>query len=185
MSHTVVWFNKGRVRVSYQCAATAHTQTMCSPQHVLKSPHSLLCSANSDPLFAIPASNYDITFSPFPSPQPVRQWLQAPTAVPKIILRNKGGCVKVFIRWKPETASHSKYFQTYMGEKIDLWNTAKNKNFLWTKAESSLFFCQRELDKKNGWMWMADWGHATDRLLSNTAFTATRWLLIKQLYWQW
>lgn len=148
MGHTVVWFIKGYV--SLITVLQQHTHKQCALHNTpLKSPHSLLCSANSDPLFAIPASNNNITFSPFPSPWPVRQGSQAPTAGPKIIVCNKDGCVSVYqVKTRNDIS-----FKTLTN--IDRW-----KNW-----DMSLI--------TNGWLrlWMADWGHAPDRLLPHTVFS--------------
>lgn len=54
--------------IPYQGAATAQANTMCSLNMLLKSPCSSLCSENSDPLFTIPASNYDTILT---TPEPL------------------------------------------------------------------------------------------------------------------
>lgn len=109
----------------------------------------------------------------FPSPWPLRLGSQASAAIPKIIPHDKDSCVEAFIRWKPEAVSYSntsEYTQVRKMRQIQNISTGK-------KVKAAIYFSLKESWLTNGCVWMADRGHAPDRILPNTAFTATRGLI--------
>lgn len=131
------------------------------------------------PLFTIPASNYDITFSPFPSPWPAEQGSQAPAAVPKIMLCNKAGCVDVFIGWKTVAVSYSNT-STYTQVR-KLWSIYRGQRETRLLEKSDLFEPKWELVDKwlnvNGWL-----GSCTRHASSEYCFHNYKWALLEVIH---
>lgn len=80
------------------CCHNTGSHTQCALNNaLLKSPCSSLCSGNSDPLFTIPASNYDTTFSLPPSPWPVQAGSWAMGVISKTIPHIRHGYIEAIL----------------------------------------------------------------------------------------
>lgn len=98
MSYTMVWFNKEWASLIRVLQLRKHTHAQCALHNTpLKSPYSSLCSGNSDPLFTIPASNYNSTLSPSPSPWLVQAGSWAISVIYKTIPCMRHGYIEAIL----------------------------------------------------------------------------------------
>lgn len=150
----------------------------------LKSPYSSLCSENSDPLFTIPASNYNTSFSLFPSPQPVQAGSWAMSVIFKDntlhqTWQHRGHFV--FIRQMPEAASHSKHTHIYSYCMTQKQQMSICQGLMWPYGNrSGSEMCRREnlycCPHDRSLIITNDWGHTPDRTHPHPS-QQLRWLI--------
>lgn len=141
MSNTLLWYNKGWASLIMVLPHHRHTQCALH-KTLLKSPCSSLCSENSDPLFTIPASNYNTTFSLPPSPWPVQAGSWATGIISKTILHIRHGYIEAILCL---SGKHQKLYliQTHAQRHILRWQNwvkvGSYQGFMWPIKKQILY----------------------------------------------